>query len=128
MEKIKLFGENAEFEHVGIAVSSISRLVAAKKTPDPNQHVSLAFINLHGCRVELIESLDDSSPISGILKKGVAVYHLCFKVPDLELALEVARNNGFHCFSGPSKAAAFKNKRIAFIYNKDWGIFELLEK
>lgn len=128
MENIKFFGEGAEFAHVGIVVSSIDRITAARKIQDTLQHVSVAFVDLYGCPIELIESLDDSSPITEMLNKGITVYHLCFKVPDLDNALQVAGKNGFCCFKEPKEAAAFGKRKIAWVFNRDYGIFELLEK
>jgi len=127
VEKINFFGEDVEFDHIGIAVKSIDEPYSKDKICDPIQRVCVAFINIHGCKAELIEPIDENSPISGMLKKGICMYHLCYKVPDLDSALDIARQNGFLCLSEPVEAVAFENRKIAWVFNRSYGIFELLE-
>ena len=125
---INFFGEYAEFEHAGIAVRSISNAVHnAEKTEDPIQRVNVAFISVNNFKIELIEPLTVESPIRNILDKGQSLYHLCFKVPDIKRALETARKHGFHCIASPVPAKAFNDKKVAWVFSKVYGLFELVE-
>jgi len=122
------FGEHAEFEHAGIAVRSIAETAAdAEITEDPVQKVKVAFININGFRVELIEPAAEKSPITSILNKGQSLYHLCFRVTDITKALDTAKKNGFHCIARPVPARAFDDNKIAWVYSKAYGLFELVE-
>ena len=122
------FGEHAEFEHAGIAVRSISDTAEGVEiTEDPIQRVNVAFIYINDLKVELIEPLAEKSPITNILKKGQSLYHLCFRVPDINNALETARKHGFHCIARPVPAKAFNEKKIAWVFSKTYGLFELVE-
>lgn len=122
------FGENALFEHAGIAVRSINDAASGLEiTEDPVQKVKVAFINVHGFRIELIEPLAEKSPVSKILDKGQSLYHLCFRVPDIDEALKTARKNGFHCIAKPVRAKAFNENRMAWVFSKVYGLFELIE-
>ncbi len=122
------FGEHAEFEHAGIAVRSISNAAeCVEKTEDPVQGVNVAFMYIHNFRIELIEPIAEKSPITNILDKGQSLYHLCFRVPDIKLALETARKHGFHCIAKPVPAAAFNENKIAWVFSKIYGLFELIE-
>ncbi len=122
------FGENAAFEHAGIAVRSIHDTAQGLEiTEDPIQKVRVAFLNINNCRVELIEPITEKSPIKNILDKGQSLYHLCFKVPDIKKALESARKHGFHCIAKPVPAKAFNNNKIAWVFSKVYGLFELIE-
>ena len=123
------FGEGAEFEHAGIAVRSIDDAVrGARKTEDPVQRVNIAFIHINNFRIELIEPLTDKSPITKILDKGQSLYHLCFRVPDMKKALETARKHGFYCIARPVPAKAFDDNKVSWVFNKVYGLFELIEK
>jgi methylmalonyl-CoA/ethylmalonyl-CoA epimerase len=122
------FGEHAEFEHAGIAVRSISNaLNSVEKTEDPIQRVNVAFIYINNFKIELIEPITEKSPIANILDKGQSLYHLCFRVPDIKKALETARNHGFHCIARPVPAKAFNDKKVAWVFSKVYGLFELIE-
>lgn len=122
------FGEHAVFEHAGIAVRSISDAAqGVQKTEDPVQRVNVAFISINNFRIELIEPLTENSPITNILDKGQSLYHLCFRVPDIKEALETARKHGFHCIARPVPAKAFNDKKIAWVFSKIYGLFELIE-
>lgn len=122
------FGEDASFEHAGIAVRSISAAAGdAEITEDPIQKVRVAFMNINGFTVELIEPAAERSPVTGILEKGQSLYHLCFRVPDMTKALETARKHGFHCIARPVPAKAFGGDRIAWVFSRTYGLFELVE-
>lgn len=122
------FGDDAEFEHAGIAVRSIRDAVSGLEiTEDPIQRVNVAFVHINNLRIELIEPLTEKSPITNILEKGQSLYHLCFKVPDMIKALESARNHGFHSIARPVPAKAFNDKKVAWVFSKVYGLFELIE-
>jgi len=122
------FGENAEFEHAGIAVRSINDAAQGLEiTEDPIQKVRVAFLEINNFRIELIEPITEKSPIRNILDKGQNLYHLCFRVPDMKNALETARKNGFHCIARPVPAKAFNERNIAWVFSKVYGLFELIE-
>ena len=122
------FGDDAEFEHAGIAVRSISDAVkGTKKTEDPIQKVKVAFMHINNIKIELIEPITEKSPITNILDKGQSLYHLCFRVPNIQKALETARKHDFHCIARPVPAKAFNENKVAWVFSKVYGLFELIE-
>lgn len=125
---VDLFGP-AEFLHIGLAVPSIREACAGgvEPVPEKGQRVCVAFVDLHGAPVELIEPLGDASPVAASLEKGQKLLHLCFRVPDLEKALARAKQNGFHAISKPAPAEVFGGKRILWLFSKTFGLFELVE-
>jgi methylmalonyl-CoA/ethylmalonyl-CoA epimerase len=127
---LNLFGEDATLRHIGVAVRSIDAAApGAEKTLDPLQNVRVAFVELNGVPCELVEPVDERSPVNGYLKQGkVSLYHLCFEVSDLEMALEQAKRHGFHELGRPKPATAFAGRRIAWVYSPLLGLFELLER
>jgi methylmalonyl-CoA/ethylmalonyl-CoA epimerase len=132
MKEIKInynyFGSNAKLEHIGIAVKSIKKIDPdILSIVDNIQKVKVAFVTMDGAEIELVEPLGDDSPVAGILEKGQSFYHLCFSVKNIDEAIVTARKNGFHCIARPVEAAAFNKRRIAWLFNKNFGLFELLE-
>lgn len=122
------FGEHARFEHAGIAVRSIADTAEGLEITEDNvQKVKVAFMHINNFKVELIEPLSEKSPVTGILKKGQNFYHLCFSVPDIDMAIDAARKNGFHCIAKPVPAPAFNDNKIAWVYSRTYGLFELVE-
>ncbi len=122
------FGDTASFDHFGYCVGSISDLDdELSTTVDNTQKVKVGFIQMNGVKVELVEPLSEPSPVTKMLEKGQNIYHVCFRVDDIENAIALARKNGFHCIVKPVPAAAFDDRRIAWLFNRVFGLVELLE-
>jgi methylmalonyl-CoA/ethylmalonyl-CoA epimerase len=122
------FGSSAELDHVGLAIRSIAdHSVSRSATEDPVQRVKLAFVSLHDAPVELVEPGESDSPVSRLLAAGNHLYHLCFRVPNLQLAVEEAKRNGFHRLGKPVPAPALGGRLIAWVFSRDYGLFELVE-
>ena len=128
--KLDCFGDDARLRHVGIAVRSIDAAApGARKHLDPLQNVRVAFVELGGVLCELVEPVDERSPVNGYLERDkMNLYHLCYEVSDLEQAVKESRRHGFHPLGKPKPAAAFEGRRIAWVYSPVLGLFELLER
>lgn len=124
------FGEDAVFHHIGIAVSSLNRVVGSEYPgyDDDIQGVRVAFVDLSGAPVELIEPLSEASPVSSALRFGRPLVHVCFEVSSLAASIRAAGQHGFHLLGKPTPAAVFGGRRIAWVYSKTWGLVELLER
>ena len=128
IKQFTFFGENAEFDHIGIAVRSIDKNVKAVDIiADPIQKVRVAFIKINDVKFELVEPCAIDSPINQYLNNRQSFYHICFRVQNIDSAIKVARTNGFHCIAKPVPAAAFHNRRIAWLFSRTYGLVELLE-
>ncbi len=132
MLKKETFGQNnAEFHHIGLVVSSIKDYLNSDDNEiffDPIQRVYVSFIELNGIEIELIEPKDKNSPVNNNLERKYPLAHLCYEVSDMDNAINEGRKNGFHCIAKPVGAVAFKGRKIAWLYNKDIGLVEILEK
>jgi methylmalonyl-CoA/ethylmalonyl-CoA epimerase len=79
--------------------------------------------------IELIEPGSAKSPITKVLKKsGVVPYHICYSVKNIKLAISSLKTKQFILLSTPVEAVAINNKNICFLYNKNVGLIELVEK
>lgn len=95
---------------------------------DTLQKVRVAFItDSDSSAIELIEPADANSPVNNFLKNGIAIYHLCYSVNDINQTINLMREKGFVLISQPKPAVAFNGKLIAFLFSKDKIIIELLE-
>jgi len=126
MLKLNVFGEDAKFEHIGIAVGSIKESAGGKLEifDEETQKVRVAFVKINGIDIELIEPLGADSPVTTGLKKGQRLLHICFKVADLKDAIKKAKGHGFHCIAEPVPAQAFEGKKIAWLFSRTYGLIE----
>ena len=127
------------FHHVGIACHKIEKSLpfyeamgysAAPVVDDTIQHVRVCFLDKEGGpRLELLEPLDDKSPVARTLASaGVTPYHLCYEVQDIEVSIQSLRSQRFLLVNGPVPACAMGNRRIAFLFKKDVGVVELVDR
>ncbi len=83
-----------------------------------------------GTAIELIEPLDENSPISEFLKKrGEGVHHICFLVDDIESSLEALKKEGVRLIDEHPRPGSY-NCKVAFIHPKSMNgvLVELAEK
>ena len=96
---IKVFSNIGRLNHVAIAVPDImiasdmwhKALGANVSKPQtlPEHGVKVVFIDSPNTKVELLEPLNENSPISKFLKKNPSggMHHICYEVRDLKSAL-----------------------------------------
>ncbi len=69
-----------------------------------------------GTAVELIEPLDENSPISQFLeKRGEGVHHICFLVDDIESSLQALKKEGVRLIDEHARPGSY-NSKVAFIH------------
>lgn len=96
---------------------------------DSLQRVSVTFLPLlEGVRLELIEPAGPGSPVERFLAAGGGLHHICFQTPNIQADVERLRQLGMVLVSGPTPAAAFANRQIAFLYGSESRLVELLEE
>ena len=79
--------------------------------------------------IELVSPLDDNSPVRSILNKmRTTPYHTCYEIPIIEETIKDLKKQRFILIQKPTPAIAFNNRRIAFLFHKNFGLIELLEK
>jgi len=120
---------SARVAHVGVAVPSIAGALpfyrdvlglvpGAPETADGAEIVSLPFGDVD---VELLAPVDPDGPIAKFLaKRGPGIHHICYRVPDLDAALERCRAAGYRLIDDtPRRGVA--GRRIAFLHPKATG-------
>jgi methylmalonyl-CoA/ethylmalonyl-CoA epimerase len=125
---IDLFGAGAAFHHVGLVVADIDAAQPGlTKHIDAHQQVTVAFADIHGTTVEFIAPMSADSPVAANLAKGIKLAHLCYAVPNLEAAIDHAAKKGVRLIARPVPAVAFEGRRIAWLFHRNLGLFELVE-
>ena len=127
--------------HVGVATPSIENAVklyrdtlGASKIHDKfkmeEQGVWVCFVDVANSQIELIEPIDDTSPIAGFLKNNPqgGQHHICFEVDDLLAARDEMVEKGARVLGEPRIGA--HGTPIIFVHPKDMGgvLVELMQK
>lgn len=112
--------------HIGIAVADLEVALAFYRdvlglTPHPPEQadgatiVSLAFGD---SEVELLEPLGPDTPVGRFLaRRGPGIHHVCYRVADLDSALDACRTAGYQLIDEVPRAGA-AGRRIAFLHPK----------
>lgn len=96
---------------------------------DDDRGIDICFMKSGPLLVELISPAGDKSTVSGMLqKKGPGPYHICYLSDAIDRDMKTLSQNGFMPISPPAPAVALQSKRVAFLFSKNTGIVELLEK
>lgn len=130
--------DGIKFHHFGIACRDIDKTAAAyaqlgyaqgETIFDPLQNINICFLTHPKMPlVELLSPVDENSPVVRILEKnGVTPYHTCYAVENLDNAVIAFKKMRYVVVSKPKEACAIGRRRVAFLYNADMGLIELVE-
>jgi len=119
---------NPSVAHVGIAVTSIAEalpfyrdilgIAPAPGHPDAVDGAKIVSLPFGSMDVELLEPSDPASPIAKFLaKRGPGIHHVCYRVPDLDDALQRCRAAGYRLIDETPRRGA-GGRRIAFLHPK----------
>ena len=130
-----------KLHHIGIVVENIQKSLGEltkyldfESTTMPSlvgsQKVNICFLKTNNVFLELIEPVEENSPISNFIKKGGGFHHLCFEVDDIHLELEKMKKNGARIVVDVVKG--FEERLTAFVMldmkNTNCNLIELAEK
>jgi methylmalonyl-CoA/ethylmalonyl-CoA epimerase len=118
--------------HVAIAVpdlaaaSAVYRGVLGADVSDPmvveEQGVRMVFVNLPNTKIELLEPLDETSPIAGFLARNAAggIHHICYEVEDILAARDKLLAEGARILGDGQPRIGGHGKPILFLHPKDF--------
>jgi methylmalonyl-CoA epimerase len=115
-----------KIDHLGIAVPSIEEALAFYRDAlgltvsgyetVEEQGVNVAMLPVGESRVELLEPIAEGTPVSRFLqKRGPGLHHVCYSVPDIEVALERLRSRGARLIDERPRVGA-GGHLIAFVH------------
>lgn len=119
---------NRKINHIGIAVKSIDNVLSFYEKDlgldflgyelVEEQGVRVAFFKAGESRIELLEPLNENSPIAKfIAKKGEGMHHLALGSSDLNLDLSILEGQGVKLIDKTARNGAHHTK-IAFLHPK----------
>jgi methylmalonyl-CoA/ethylmalonyl-CoA epimerase len=112
--------------HVGIAVTDLDSAVAFYRDvlgiePHPPETVDgarIVALPFGEAEVELLAPVEADSPVGRFLaKRGPGIHHICYRVPDLDVAIETCRAAGYRLVDERPRAGV-GGRRIAFLHPK----------
>ena len=128
--------------HVGVATPDIAASTAmyrdllgathiTQTRTIAEQGVHVAFVSLPNTEIELIQPIDESSPIANFLAKNPAggQHHVCFEVEDILAARDVLVAKGAKVLGSGEPRIGAHGTPILFLHPKGTGgvLVELME-
>ncbi len=129
-----------KIHHIGIATDDITLTkhfyeqlgyVASAPIADPIQRVLICLLtHPNHVPIELVQPLTEKSSVNKILSKnGVTPYHICYEVEDIDSVFDLlTEHENFIPLFRPVEATAMGDKLICYLYRKDVGYIEIIEK
>ena len=130
-----------KLHHIGIVVKNIQeslgelgKFLDFKETSIPievkSQKVNVCFLKTSDVYIELIEPIENDSPVKTFSESGGGFHHLCFEVEDIFKEIKKMTDNGARVIVEPTKG--FEDRLIAFVLlnlkNTNCNLIELAEK
>ena len=113
-----------KLHHVGIVVENIqeslgelTKFLEFEETILPtlidSQKVNVCFLKSSNVYIEIIEHVEQNSPIKKFSDNGGGFHHLCFEVDDITKELNNMKDKGARVIVEPTKG--FEDRLIAFV-------------
>ncbi|MFC2948235.1 methylmalonyl-CoA epimerase [Virgibacillus sediminis] len=117
-----------KISHIGIAVENIESALSFYSDSlglelevveeVPTEGVKVAFLKIGESRIELLEPLEDSSPIRKFLdKKGEGIHHIAVETKNIRGRLRQLSDQGIRMIDMESKPGAH-NSQVVFVHPK----------
>jgi methylmalonyl-CoA/ethylmalonyl-CoA epimerase len=112
--------------HVGIAVPDLDAALSFYRDvlgliphpPEVADGATIVALPFGDAEVELLAPLDPNGPIGKFLdRRGPGIHHICYRVADLDAALEACRAAGYRLVDQVPRIGA-SGRRIAFVHPK----------
>lgn len=129
-----------KIDHIGIAVKSLEaslplytehlklKLLGIEEVE--SEGVKVAFLKVGESKIELLEPLNNESPIAKFIeKKGEGIHHIALGVDDIKNRVKEIKEKGLRMINDEPKTGA-GGAQIAFMHPKSTGgvLYELCEK
>lgn len=97
---------------------------------DFQRGIKVLFLIGESVRIELIKIVDiEHCDIAHLGHyKGAFPYHICYEVDDIDLTIVKLKKQRFKVIKEKAGAKAINNRDVVFLYNKNVGVIELMER
>ncbi|EYD72641.1 methylmalonyl-CoA epimerase [Limimaricola hongkongensis] len=88
----------------------------------PDHGVRVVFVELPNTKIELMEPLDDGSPVAGFLAKSPSggMHHVCYEVDDIAAARDRLVASGARVLGDGTPKTGAHGKPVLFLHPKDF--------
>lgn len=129
--------DHPRIAHIGIAVADLDAALAFYRdvlglephAPEQADGATIVSLPFGESEVELLTPAASEGPIARFLaRRGPGIHHICYRVADLDAALERCRTAGYQLLDDVPRRGA-GNRRIAFVHPRGTGgiLLELTE-
>jgi len=127
-----------KFHHTGCLVDDIDEAIslykplfgdgeASEKFYVKSQEVNVCFLPVgDDIYLELVEPLNENSPVYNLKRKGISYYHTAYLVEDIDSSIQMLLERNFKKIND-FKSEAFNNKRCSYLISPHMALFELIE-
>ena len=124
--------------HIGYAVRDIEIacqvflemgfVTAGEVFSDSSRKVAIQLLKNGDNLIELVAPDGEGAPVAGFLDKGgPGTYHLCYVVDDIDKEVDRLKKIKFKVVIDVLYAPALGNAKVAFLYNINIGLIELVQ-
>ena len=118
--------------HVAIAVPDLKAGVAvyektlgatvSKPQAEPDHGGNVVFVELANTKIELLEPIDENSPIAKFLEKNPSggIHHICYEVEDIIAARDKLKADGARVLGDGEPKIGAHGKPVLFLHPKDF--------
>ena len=119
---------NKKVEHIGIAVKDLDETMSfydyvlgleklSVETVE-SQGVNIAFFQTGETKIELLEPIDNDSPIAKFIdKRNEGIHHMAIEVEDIEAKIKDMKEKGAN-FIGDEPTEGADNMKVIFVHPK----------
>ena len=120
-----------KLHHIGIIVKDIQKSLGElakyfefQETTIPtlvkSQKVNVCFLRSSDVYIELIEPIEDDSPVKSIAETGGGFHHLCFEVDDILKSIDKLKTDGARILGDGKPKIGAHGKPVIFLHPKDF--------
>ena len=118
--------------HIAIAVPDLAAAAAIYRDtlgakvsaplPQPDQGVTVVFVELPNTKIELLHPLGDKSPIKSFLERNPSggMHHVCYEVADILAARDRLKKGGARVLGSGEPTIGAHGKPVLFLHPKDF--------
>ena len=119
-----------DVEKAAVVFEKLGYIRDGETVEDFSREVYILFLVNAAQTVELIQPVNEKSPIYGLRKRyRNSPYHICFETGNLQSEIDdMIKHNGYTLVQPPQPAPAIEGASdVAFLIHKDIGMLELVE-
>ena len=123
--------ENKKINHIAIVVPDVKeaalkwqQALDVKKSEIiilEEHGVKVVFLEFSNLKIELLEPLDNKSPISKFLEKNPkgGMHHICFEVEKITETINLLKNNNINILGDGNPKIGAHDKPVVFLHPND---------